>query len=70
MINKLKLKRNALSLSLAMILGIFILIPLAQAATLDTVYYQTIINTEGSLTFKNKNTGAIILTSSTQYYLN
>ncbi|VVB96844.1 Uncharacterised protein [uncultured archaeon] len=70
MINKLKLKRNALSLSLAMILGIFILIPLAQAATLDTVYYQTIINTDGSLTFKNKNTGAIILTSSPQYYLN
>jgi hypothetical protein len=41
-----------------------------QTAALDTNYYRTIINTDGSLTFTNKSTGAVILNSSPQYNLN
>jgi hypothetical protein len=41
-----------------------------QTAALDTDYYRTIINTNGSLTFTNKSTGAVILNSSPQYNLN
>lgn len=42
----------------------------SQAAVIDTVYYQVITNMDGSLTFKNKNTGSIILDNSPEYYLN
>jgi len=36
----------------------------------NAVFYQTIFNTDGSITFKNKNNGNIILTSAPQYFLN
>lgn len=38
--------------------------------TIDTDYYRVIVNSDGSLTFTNKNTGAIILDSSPIVYFN
>ncbi|MCX6582769.1 MAG: hypothetical protein NT166_21545 [Candidatus Aminicenantes bacterium] len=38
--------------------------------TIDTDYYRVVVNADGSLTFTDKNTGAIILDNSPHVYLN
>jgi len=42
----------------------------AGATDIDTDYYRAVVNTDGSLNFINKSTGATILSNSPKFYLN